>query len=157
MIQWREGDLFESGLPALAHGVNCQGLMGAGIARQFADRYPLMRDIYHGTCLGHGLRLGGVLPYQEPLDDSAPWIFNLATQWLPGADARPWAISTAVGQMILLCQELDISKVGMPLIGCGIGGLNEAWLDVILKPFGSAPVDLVVYRFTPQPAGGRLP
>lgn len=34
MIKERKGDLLQADTPMIAHQVNCQGVMGAGIARQ---------------------------------------------------------------------------------------------------------------------------
>jgi O-acetyl-ADP-ribose deacetylase (regulator of RNase III) len=47
-IQALAGDLFENAYhaQALAHGCNCQGSMGAGIAVGFRERYPKMYEEY---------------------------------------------------------------------------------------------------------------
>jgi O-acetyl-ADP-ribose deacetylase (regulator of RNase III) len=146
-IYYCQGDLFASGLPALAHGVNCQGRMGAGIARDFASRWPRMRELYEHICCKGILRPGEVFSWQDP--DSGLWVFNLATQLYPGRDARPWAIATAVGHMILACQSSGIKQAGLPLIGCGIGGLEPSALRACLAPFDGAPVDLIIHEYRP--------
>jgi O-acetyl-ADP-ribose deacetylase (regulator of RNase III) len=45
-IQNVRGDLFDNAhhVQAFAHGCNCQGSMGAGIAKTFRSRYPEMYD-----------------------------------------------------------------------------------------------------------------
>ena len=35
-----KGDIFQSKAQALVNPVNCVGAMGAGLARQFKNRYP---------------------------------------------------------------------------------------------------------------------
>ena len=149
MIIHRKGDLFASGLPALAHGVNCQGLMGAGIAAGFAGRWPDMCLAYQRICANENLDLGGVFTWEEP---GGPVIFNLASQFYPGADARPWALAMALARMTQLAYKRGIGEVGMPMIGCGIGGLSPEWLDIILKPYENAPVDLTVFEYVPEKA-----
>ena len=41
------------GRPAIiVHQVNCQGKMGAGLAKQIADRYPHAKEVYELECSG---------------------------------------------------------------------------------------------------------
>jgi len=147
MITYRQGDLFASGLTALAHGVNCRGVMGAGIAAQFRDRYPGMYESYRRRCLRGAIRPGEVFPWQH---DNGHVIFNLATQDEPGPGARPWMITAAAGQMITQAHhEFGITEVGLPLIGCGIGGLGTGHLAAAIQPYESAPVNLTVFAYAP--------
>ena len=46
------GDLFANvhDVQAFAHGCNCQGSMGAGIAVTFRTRYPEMYEQYRALC-----------------------------------------------------------------------------------------------------------
>ena len=46
------GDLFDNahGVRAFAHGCNCQGSMGAGVAKTFRARYPEMYEEYRRRC-----------------------------------------------------------------------------------------------------------
>lgn len=39
----KNGDILESGADVICHQVNCIGVMGAGLAKQIADKYP---DVY---------------------------------------------------------------------------------------------------------------
>lgn len=143
MISFTEGDLFACGIPDIAHGVNCRGVMGAGIAVQFKARYPGMYDSYRRRCLRRsGMIPGDVMPWKH---DDGRVIFNLATQDRPGADAKPWMIAAAVGRMITEADhDFGITRIALPMIGCGIGGLTEADLRTSLAPYADAPVDLVV-------------
>ncbi|KAJ5131405.1 Appr-1-p processing [Penicillium bovifimosum] len=48
------GDLFDApNGAALIHACNCQGTWGAGLARQFRERYPAAYEIYRKHCLDH--------------------------------------------------------------------------------------------------------
>ncbi len=146
MITFTQGDLFECGIPAIAHGVNCRGAMGAGIAAQFRKRWPLMYAKYRRRCAKGEFEPGDVMSWQHP----GGVVFNLATQDQSGADAHPWMIAAAVGRMV---QEatgphgLGISTIAMPMIGCGIGGLVLPDLLGALAPYQHAPVDLVIVRY----------
>ena len=75
------GDLFanEHQAQALAHGCNCQGVMGAGIALGFRERYPAMYSEYRRRCQAAPRQFnpGEVFLWK---DAALPWVFNLATQ-----------------------------------------------------------------------------
>lgn len=150
-IKHCQGDLFEQDMPALAHGVNCQGVMGGGIAAQFRDRWPDMYQVYRAKCERGSLRLGDVFEWYTGGVGarSSEKIFNLVTQYNPGPDARPWAIAVSIGTMIRIAHKLNIKEIGMPMIGCGIGGLGPVQLWACLEPYQGAPVDLIVYEYKP--------
>lgn len=46
MITYHNGDLLKSGCDIICHQVNLQGVMGGGLARQIANRYPKCEEIY---------------------------------------------------------------------------------------------------------------
>lgn len=46
MISYHKGDLLESQCDIIAHQVNLQGVMGGGLARQIAEKYPLCEIRY---------------------------------------------------------------------------------------------------------------
>jgi O-acetyl-ADP-ribose deacetylase (regulator of RNase III) len=158
VITWREGDLFASGLPALAHGVNCRGVMGAGIAVAFRQRWPEMYESYRKRCTkpgeinqGGAMFPGDVMPW---LQRGSPVVFNLATQDQPGANAQQWMITAAAGRMISMARyDFRITEIGLPLIGCGIGGLDPdgTELAAALAPYENAPVNLTVFRLPGTP------
>lgn len=44
------GDLLEADAQYICHQVNCQGAMGAGIAKQIADKWPYVKKEYTRYC-----------------------------------------------------------------------------------------------------------
>lgn len=48
MIKHIKCDIFESGADVICHQVNCQGVMGSGIAKQVREKYP---KNYEGYCM----------------------------------------------------------------------------------------------------------
>jgi O-acetyl-ADP-ribose deacetylase (regulator of RNase III) len=143
-----EGDLFEMGFPALGHGCNCQGVMGAGIASVFAKRWPKMVVEYRQFCQEGDATPGDFYPY--PAD--GVMIYNLLTQVLTGADAKVEYIQTAVAAAIEDCKAEGISTLAIPRIGCGIGGLR--WADVrpaLQEIMLSKNTELVVVTLPPRP------
>ena len=47
MIEFVEGNLLESGCDVIVHQVNCQKVMGAGIAKQIRQKWP---QVYYEYC-----------------------------------------------------------------------------------------------------------
>ena len=54
MVSHINGDLLkvqkELNLDVICHQVNCQGVMGSGIAKQIRDTYPIVYDNYKKKC-----------------------------------------------------------------------------------------------------------
>jgi O-acetyl-ADP-ribose deacetylase (regulator of RNase III) len=125
MIEERTGDLFaQPDLTALAHGCNCAGAMGAGIAVEFKRRHPAMYAAYKTLCAEKKFRPGDVFTWKAgPLT-----VFNLGTEehWRKGATLD--AIEQSVAAMAREADQAGIAKAGIPRIGAGYGGLK--WEDV---------------------------
>lgn len=137
MIRFVTGDMFASELPALAHGCNCAGAMGAGIAIEFRTRWDTMYRVYQERCKKGRFRLGDVMLWTTPTQ----YIFNLGTQstWRDKADLR--AITEAVERMTIVATELQIPHIVMPRIGAGLGGLDWGPVrDRLIQVIDHAPV-----------------
>ena len=50
MIKHIKCDIFESGADIICHQVNCQGVMGSGIAKQVREKYPWVYGTYKEAC-----------------------------------------------------------------------------------------------------------
>ena len=125
MIEYRTGDLFlQRDLRALAHGCNCAGAMGAGIAVGFKGRWPAMYRAYRERCADGSFSPGDVFVWEGP----EVTVFNLGTQasWRVGATMD--AVERAVLRMVAEAEVRGVEAVGMPRIAAGLGGL--AWPDV---------------------------
>lgn len=125
-MQVVEGNLFEVDSPGRGHGVNVQGVMGAGIAVGFKNAYPDMYAEYQVKCSTGELQPGGVFIWQDP--ETGHYVFNMASQENPGPDARIEWLAESAAAALDAADELGISHIAIPQIGCGIGGLE--WEDV---------------------------
>lgn len=50
IIELIEGNIFKSGADVILHQVNCQGVMGSGIAKQVKELYPHVYNCYKTKC-----------------------------------------------------------------------------------------------------------
>jgi len=132
-IKYVAGDLFlnEHGAEGLAHGCNCQGAMGAGIAVGFKQRYPKMYVEYRRRCLAMPRQFnpGDCFLWQEK---DKPAVFNLGTQ--EGFEgAQYWMIKLALENMLRVADENQIKSIAIPKIGAGYGGLEWTKIQEIVE------------------------
>jgi len=125
----RLGDVFSSTAEAFGHGVNCHGVMGAGVAKIVKERYPKNYTSYRNICDAGLLETGEAHHYVE----DGKHIFNMATQLQPGPDAQLRWVLLAGMDVAQTCVHLGIDRVAIPLIGCGIGGLNWEQVEHVLR------------------------
>ena len=136
------GDLLGAGLAAVAHGCNCAGTMGAGVAKDVRRRWPALYRAYRAACRKGSFLPGDVLVWPGP-----PVVYNLAVQLRPGPTASLAAIEVAVARMLDLAEAEGIPEIGLPRIGCGPGGLRWSEVGSVLDDLAAASaVDLVVFE-----------
>jgi O-acetyl-ADP-ribose deacetylase (regulator of RNase III) len=159
-ISFVSGDLFANrfGARALAHGCNCQGSMGAGIATGFRDRYPAMYAEYRRRCKAEprAFNLGDAWLWKA---DDRPWVFNLGTQedvWRARASYE--AIGAALRSMRQQADREGITTLAVPRIGAGYGGLSWKKVRAVVEEvFADWPGTLYVYEeYQPQEAGANV-
>ena len=68
MINHVKGDIFKSDADIIIHQVNCQGVMGSGVAKQVKDKYPNVYNSYYSMCKNYSSNdlLGKVLLVNTP-------------------------------------------------------------------------------------------
>ncbi|NMO17019.1 macro domain-containing protein [Pyxidicoccus fallax] len=139
-----KGDLFRwPGLKALAHGCNCAGAMGKGIAVEFRQRFPRMYAEYKERCADGRFRPGDVFTWTE----DGVTVFNLGTQKTWRTKAELPAIEAAVTRMVRAAEQLGIPRIGLPRIGAGLGGLLWEPIRAMLERIGeTTQVELLVFE-----------
>jgi O-acetyl-ADP-ribose deacetylase (regulator of RNase III) len=115
------GDLFQSKAQTLVNAVNCQGVMGAGVALEFRKRWPEMFSRYQQACWDHELQTG------HPIIDKGqvPWIISFPTKYQYHNKSRLEWIEDGLEEMKGLLVEWEVESLAMPLLGAGLGGLNN--------------------------------
>ena len=147
MILYCQGDIFLTRSQCIAHGCNILGKMGAGIAKEFRNRFPDMYEVYKNLCNNSELKVGEIYSYLE----SKPIILNFMTQ-SGFYNATLKNIESCLDKIckgrleISKCHYLNITSLSMPKIGCGLGKLN--WNDVnklITDKLEKSPFDVFIY------------
>lgn len=148
MLRLCTGDLLDDDADVLVNAVNCVGVMGAGIAKQFKVRFPAAFQAYKQACAQGEVRLGWMWPYALP---DGRWILHAATKnhWRERSDDATIVLCLTV-ILRWLRDHPQVQSMAIPLLGCGCGGLSErVVLDYITMTLRQAPdVDIRVYVST---------
>jgi O-acetyl-ADP-ribose deacetylase (regulator of RNase III) len=151
LVTFVRGNIFESSAQVITNTVNCVGVMGAGLALEFKNKFPTMFDGYKIRCQKKEVTPG--VPYLWE-NDSAQ-ILNFPTK-------RHWKESSLIGDiedglkyLAANYQKMGLQSMALPPLGCGLGGLD--WQDVkplVEKYLGPLP-DLEVYVYEPALASEK--
>lgn len=158
--EYTDGDLFDPDLRlhSYAHGCNTRGVWGAGIAKTFRDVFPEIYEQYAAICrLSKPKDLIGqaqlsIAPGRDPKA-----VICLFTQLDPGPHAYPEYIESSLTMMDrLIRDETKIdpkrTRIGLPWIGCGIGGLSRSHvLPIFNKVLAPSPVQYTIVSYKPTP------
>lgn len=153
MIRFIEGDLLDlnnpHGLEAYAHGCNCRGVMGAGVAAKLRALYPGMYEGYRALCLAkpRAFNPGDSWYWGNP---GGPGVYCLATQdgyGRAGPHARPEHVRAAFSSMLRDAEARGVVVIGCPAVGSGLGGLPwPAVKEVIQDVCQGSGVDVVCFE-----------
>lgn len=117
------GDIFTTQMPAIGHGVNVYGMMGAGIAKLIANRFPQVLAPYKQACRDKSL-VPGSMQFVRVGESPDKFILNMASQRRPGKDARLEWIESSAEASFRFAKSRGLAGFALPRIGSNIGGLD---------------------------------
>ena len=153
-----KGDLikltFQGKFNVIAHGANCFNTMGAGIAKSIKEYFPkaYRADVvkYH-TTTDNTKQLGKYSKadyknFNNTIIELT--VLNLYTQYEPGRnfhlDYLKLSLTKALEDGVISSK----SRIGLPKIGCGIGGGNWEEVEEFLIDFeDSHNLDITVVHY----------
>lgn len=130
VIQANLFDMFDAlEFDTIAHGANCWCTMGSGVAKGIKERYPNAANVDHVTTRGDISKLGNLSwAYVDREKDEKKYsgrVYNLYTQFDYGYDQGKYARYDAISLCLYKLNRLEIGKkVGLPKLGCGLGGAD---------------------------------
>lgn len=114
------GDITEATEPYILHQVNCQNVMGSGVAKALYIKWPQVKSEYHEYCEQHMDRLGRV---QGVILGNGQMVFNCFTQdtfGTTGKHTKYWAVAEVFQRIAEVTED---ESVAIPyLYGCDLGG-----------------------------------
>jgi O-acetyl-ADP-ribose deacetylase (regulator of RNase III) len=148
------GSLFNSKAQTLVNAVNCVGVMGNGIAREFKNRFPEMYRDYVARCQRGDVLLGAPYLYKPA---SEPWILNFPTKhhWRDRSSLE--TIAAGLGYLARHYEAWGIKSMAFPALGCGLGQLSWGEVGPLISRI-IAPLKISADLYAPwQPARTQPP
>ncbi len=125
MISYVNKDITTVERGVLAHGVNCQGAMGSGVALAIKTKWPQIYVAYINNPTGKEML--GTAHVINVSEDSSLFVTNCYTQEFYGPGdkkyASPEAIMKALESVFFFAAGYEL-PVYLPKIGAGLGGLD---------------------------------
>lgn len=139
-----EGDMFaDPTLQAFAFGCTTQGKLDAGVAVAFKKQFPGLEDEYKKRCEDGRFSLGDVLVHV----DGARTVYALALQTHWKSKAKLAALERSLARTVELATHAGITRIGIPRIGTGLGGLEWRRVKSVAAEIGSTtPIELTVFE-----------
>ena len=156
MIAYKNGNLLDSNCDIIVHQVNCQGVMGSGIAKQIRDKWPEVFDSYcnflqynytNGICRYSYDFLGMIQPIlvMNPLVTNNENFYKgcLITNFFSQDNYLPRNVCHTDYKAFRMCcvklkeQIVGLNKnltIGFPYkIGCGLAGGDWSIVEKIIE------------------------
>ena len=112
----------------IIHGCNCFNTMGAGIAKQIKEKYPIAYEVDLETKYGDQDKLGTYTEAYDEKDDVI--IINAYTQYYLGSNFNYEAFKKI---MSMINHNFIGKHIAIPQIGAGIGGGDWSLIKDILN------------------------
>lgn len=152
IIREIKGNLLDTHLNFIAHGVNCQNKMGSGVAKALFTKYPQVKEMYHKyyeesihlAINGQEDFLGTV----QPVDvDDGKIVFNLFTQENYGYDGSLYVDYNSIKETFdILTKKCNyVNAIAIPKIGCGLAGGDWDIVKTIINKSTGEDLDVYVY------------
>jgi len=131
MIKMVKGDLLKADTTIIAHGCNCSGGFGSGVAGAIAQRFPVAQKAYFKKHKTGRMMLGQTQAVPITGHENIKIVLNCITQEEFGYDGKQYvsydAIKACMNQLYAITSAMD-ATIAIPKIGCGLGG--GKWSEV---------------------------
>lgn len=142
MIEYIEGDIFESPAQVIVNTVNTVGVMGKGIALSFKKRYPKMYERYKTVCEQGLLKTGKLMLFYE--DDYWVLLFPTKENWRQPSKLE--YIEAGLQKFVQTYAAKGITSIAFPRLGCGNGGLEWEKVKLLMEKYlKKLPIPVYIY------------
>ncbi len=148
MINYIEGNLFESKAEALVNTVNTAGIMGKGIALQFKKEFPHNYKVYKIACQNKNFSIGDLLiTEEESLLYGKKIIIDLPTKTDWRKPSEYSYIEIGLKKLVQAIREREIKSIAIPPLGSGNGGLNWGNVRTLMETtLAGLDCDIFIYQ-----------
>lgn len=156
-MKFCKGDILQSEAQAIVNPVNCVGVMGAGLAKQFKEKHPGNYHAYSVACRRGDVEIGSMfctthfIGYGDNRVERTVINFPTKLHWRDPSKLE--YIEKGLEDLVDLVYTLQIESIAIPPLGCGLGGLNkDDVLRLMLDILPTGP-EWMLYNFE---TGGKV-
>ena len=147
-VNYVNGNLLDMKTNFICHQVNCQGVMGSGLAKQIREKWPCVYDVYKKRvspkelgkiCL---VNIVGNIPIQG--------VINMFAQDGYGSDGRRYTSYDAFWNCLHEIKNIlpKGDSIAFPdHIGCGLGGANWNIIRAMIEEVLGADYEVYIVKY----------
>ncbi|MGI9558790.1 MAG: macro domain-containing protein [Thermodesulfobacteriota bacterium] len=156
----KEGSIVEEQADVLVNTVNCVGVMGKGVAKEFKRKFNKNFEEYEAACKKKEVKPGEMFLYKvcdkgNGMSDmfSLPkYIVNFPTKQHWRAKSRMEYIEDGLKDLVKKIQRRKsyIQSIAIPPLGCGAGGLDWSIVRPLIERAFEDMNNLEIIIFEPK-------
>lgn len=141
MIKITDSTVFNTNADCIVNTVNCVGVMGKGIALEFALRYPELEKQYKEQCKNKLIKTGQVYYYE--IDGQK--IINFPTKFHFRYPSKILWIEEGLKFFVNNYKKWNIKSIAFPLLGSTNGGLDPKEVEqIMIKYLSNLDIDVFI-------------
>lgn len=147
MIEFVTGNFFDYDADIRVNTVNCVGVMGAGVALMFKNKFPEMFKDYYKACKENKVSPGNPHIWEDIDLFSSLTIINFPTKvhWKNPSEYE--YIEKGLIWLRKYLEDKENTTMTLPALGCGHGGLDwEKVKELIIQYLGDLDVKILVFE-----------
>ncbi len=150
-IKTVKDNIFTSECQTLVNTVNCQGVMGAGIALEFKLRLPEMYEKYVDMCRKGEIDIGKSWLYRPPPGTrEGRWVLNFPTKRQWRYRSRYEYLEAGLDEFLNTYENEGIDSIAFPVLGASNGGLDEEEsLSLMRSYLERCDIPVEIYQYDP--------
>ena len=143
------GNIFTSHCQTLVNTINCDGVMGAGIALEFKFRHPVMFLQYAEHCMQGRIDIGKLWIYKPPPESrDERWVLNFPTKRRWKNPSRIEYLEQGLSKFVDTHRDRGIESIAFPILGSSNGGLDErVSLSLMTKYLERCHIPVEIYEY----------
>lgn len=146
ITKYIKGDITETELKYICHGVNCQNKMGSGVAKALFTKFPEVKTKFHSFSSQFRIpenRLGEV----DFVECGNKTILNCFTQLNYGYDGKRYVNYGAIVKCFdFIKDNIRNETLAIPKIGCGLAGGDWNIVEQLINDTVGDDLEIWVYE-----------
>lgn len=147
MIKSIKGNIFTTKLQTIVNTVNCDGVMGAGIALECKMRYPEMFLRYKEMCDNKLLSPGKLYLYEAETRK----IINFPTKNHWKLPSKMEYLESGLSKFCSIYKAKGVESIAFPLLGAQNGGMEKELVEEVMhKYLSNLDIEIEIYEYDPK-------